>query len=87
VSEQIQPSINLTPGVRAVSTIKVGERHRCDLGDIDGLAQSIEDIGLLNPITIDEHDRLLAGQRRLEACKRLGWKEIPVNVVRCGDAE
>jgi ParB family chromosome partitioning protein len=37
-----------------ISRIKVGERHRRDLGDIAGLAASISDIGLLNPITVDE---------------------------------
>jgi ParB family chromosome partitioning protein len=65
-----------------ISRIKVGKRHRRDLGDIAGLAASISDIGLLNPITVDEDGRLLAGARRLVACKQLGWKEIPVNVVR-----
>jgi ParB family chromosome partitioning protein len=66
-----------------IGDIRVGKRHRRDLGDIDGLAASIEDIGLLNPITVDEDSRLLAGARRLAACKRLGWKTIPVNIVRC----
>jgi ParB family chromosome partitioning protein len=65
-----------------IEAIKVGVRHRLDLGDIDGLAASIEDIGLLHPVTVDEDGRLLAGARRLAACKRLGWTEIAVNVVR-----
>jgi ParB family chromosome partitioning protein len=65
-----------------VSGIKVGRRTRKDLGDIASLAESIEDFGLLNPITVDETGRLLAGARRLAACKRLGWKAVPVNVVR-----
>jgi ParB family chromosome partitioning protein len=65
-----------------LGNIRVGKRHRRDLGDIEGLAASISDIGLLNPITVDEDGRLLAGARRLAACKQLGWKEIPVNVVR-----
>lgn len=68
---------------RAIADIQVGKRHRRDLGDVDALAASIEDIGLLNPITVDEDGRLLAGARRLAACKRLGWKMVPVNVVRC----
>lgn len=68
---------------RPVNAIKIGKRHRRDLGDIDALAGSIEDIGLLNPITVDEKNRLLAGARRLAACKQLGWKTILVNVVRC----
>jgi ParB family transcriptional regulator, chromosome partitioning protein len=68
----------------AISAIKVGKRIRRDMGDIASLAESIEDIGLLNPITVDEDGRLLAGARRLAACKRLGWKKIRVNVVECG---
>lgn len=66
-----------------IADIKVGKRLRRDLGDIDTLAASIEDIGLLNPVTVDADGRLLAGARRLKACKRLGWKTITVNVVRC----
>jgi ParB-like nuclease domain len=66
-----------------VADIKVGKRHRRDMGDIAALAESIEDIGLLHPITVDEKNRLLAGARRLAACKLLGWKTVPVNVVRC----
>jgi ParB family transcriptional regulator, chromosome partitioning protein len=65
-----------------VDAIRVGKRHRRDLGDIAALAASIEDIGLLHPITVDEQGGLLAGARRLAACKRLGWREIPVIVVR-----
>jgi ParB family transcriptional regulator, chromosome partitioning protein len=67
----------------SIADIKVGKRIRKDMGDLAGLAESIEDIGLLNPITVDENGRLLAGARRLAACKRLKWKTIPVNVVRC----
>jgi ParB family chromosome partitioning protein len=62
--------------------IRVGKRHRKDLGDISALAESIEDIGLLHPITVDQDGRLLAGARRLAAYKHLGRKEIPVNIVR-----
>jgi ParB family chromosome partitioning protein len=65
-----------------IGEIKVGRRHRKDMGDLEGLAASIEDIGLLNPITVDEAGRLLAGARRYAACKLLGWKAIPVNVLR-----
>jgi ParB family transcriptional regulator, chromosome partitioning protein len=70
---------------RRVLDIKIGKRHRKDMGDLKGLAESIADIGLLNPITIDENGRLLAGARRLAAQKLLGRKEIEVKIVRCGD--
>jgi hypothetical protein len=66
----------------SLDEVRVGTRHRRDMGDIAGLAASIEDIGLLNPITVDETGMLLAGARRYAACKLLGWKEVPVNVLR-----
>jgi ParB family chromosome partitioning protein len=68
---------------RPIDKIRIGTRHRREMGDIASLAASIEDIGLLNPITIDEDGLLLAGARRLAACKLLGWTEVPVNIVRC----
>ena|SRR5215831_16532793 len=46
------------------------DRTRRDLGDIAGLATSIAKNGLLNAITVDENGCLLAGPRRLAACKR-----------------
>jgi ParB family transcriptional regulator, chromosome partitioning protein len=68
---------------RPVADIVIGKRHRADMGDIAGLAASIEDIGLLNPIVVDEDGLLLGGARRLAACKLLGWKTIPVTVRCC----
>jgi ParB family chromosome partitioning protein len=70
-----------------IADIKIGTRIRKDMGNIAGLAESIEDLGLLNPVTVDENGLLLAGARRLAACKRLGWQKIPVNIVRCDDDE
>lgn len=61
-----------------VEAIKVVGRHRWDLGDLRPLADSIADVGLLNPITLTRDGRLIAGQRRLEACRLLGWAEVPV---------
>ena len=41
-----------TSDTRPVNSIVIGERHRKDLGDIDGLAVSIAELGLLHPIVI-----------------------------------
>jgi ParB/RepB/Spo0J family partition protein len=68
-----------------VEKIKVGERFRKDLGDIDRLAESIREVGLLHPIVVDEEYNLVAGYRRLEACKRLGWRRVPVHIVPLKD--
>jgi len=64
-----------------IADIKVGQRHRNGLGDIDSLAASIREIGLLNPINVTEDGRLIAGRRRLEACKQLGWDEVPTTII------
>lgn len=45
------------------------------------LIESIEEIGLLHTIVITPDKKLIAGYRRLKACKKLGWKTIPVRVV------
>lgn len=68
-----------------LDAIKIGPRFRRDLGDIDGLARSIADIGLLHPIVVSQHGHLLAGRRRFEACKSLRWETISVTVMEVHD--
>ena len=65
-----------------INKINVGTRFREELGDIESLAQSIETEGLINPITIDQDDNLLAGGRRLAAVIMLKWDEITCNVMQ-----
>jgi ParB family chromosome partitioning protein len=62
--------------VRPISSIAVGTRHRRDMGDVDGLARSIADVGLLHPIVVTPDGKLIAGERRLAACRQLGWADI-----------
>jgi site-specific DNA-methyltransferase (adenine-specific) len=64
-----------------LSEIKVGDRLRRSIGDIDKLALSINKYGLLHPIIIDRENNLIAGCRRLEACKLLKWGEIEVKYM------
>jgi len=54
------------------------ERQRRELNNIDDLAESIHRIGLINPIVITPEGVLVAGERRLSACRTLGWTSIPV---------
>ncbi|WP_053208205.1 ParB N-terminal domain-containing protein [Jiangella muralis] len=63
---------------RAVDSIRVGYRHRHELGDLDELAASIRQLGLLQPITISPDGVLICGARRLAAVKTLGWKHVNV---------
>lgn len=48
--------------------------------DIDSLADDIREHNLLQPPTITQDKRLLYGERRVRACKSLGWTSIPVLV-------
>lgn len=61
-----------------ISSIQVNrnERQRRELTDIDSLAESINRLGLLHPIVINRDYVLIAGERRLTACKALGWTNI-----------
>ena len=63
---------------RALDTVRVGRRHRTELGDIDALAASIDDNGLFQIITIDPDGNLVCGLRRLVAMRKLGWKTADV---------
>ncbi len=56
---------------------------RDDSVDIDDLKASIEAHGLLQPILVSVNDgdfHLVAGHRRYNACKALGWEKIPAIV-------
>jgi N6-adenosine-specific RNA methylase IME4/ParB-like chromosome segregation protein Spo0J len=64
-----------------IDQIDVGFRYRKDLGDLRTLATSIEEVGLLHPVVVTPEGRLIAGQRRLEACRLLEWTDVPVTVV------
>jgi ParB-like chromosome segregation protein Spo0J len=61
-----------------IDLIRVEDRHRADLGDLSDLAASIASKGLLHPVVVTQGGRLIAGQRRLEACRSLGWSDVPV---------
>lgn len=63
-----------------VDSIVVGERRREELGDIAGLAEDIRQHGLLHPIIVDIEKNLIAGGRRLEAVKLLGWERVTVSM-------
>jgi len=53
---------------------------------VSELAASITEVGLLQPIMVareaDGRYRILAGEDRFRACKRLGWTRIPAIVKR-----
>lgn len=64
-----------------VGTIKIGDRYRKDMGDLQALAASIEELGLLQPIGINPNYQLIWGERRLLAFQLLGRDRIPARIV------
>jgi ParB/RepB/Spo0J family partition protein len=66
---------------RPIDSIRVGKRHRKDIGDIASLAASMAELGLLHPIVVTPDGLLICGERRLRAAESLGWTHIPVTVV------
>jgi len=63
---------------------------RADSGPIKGLMISIRDKGLLEPIIIrpvGDGFEVVAGMRRYEACRKLGWRRLPAHVVELDDRE
>lgn len=64
-----------------IERIQVQDRIREDMGSMTGLEESIQEFGLLNPILVNSQYQLLAGARRLSACKKLGWQEVEVHII------
>ncbi len=63
--------------------IRIGERHRRDMGDLEGLAASIATEGLLQPVGITEENLLVFGERRLRAVRDvLKQATIAARIVR-----
>jgi len=63
--------------------IRIGVRHRKDLGELEGLAASIATEGLLQPIGVTEENVLVFGERRLRAFQDVLRREtIPTRVVQ-----
>jgi ParB family chromosome partitioning protein len=59
-----------------INDIIVKKRIRKDMGDIESLAESLKRYGQISPIVVSKKNVLIAGGRRLEAAKHLGWRTI-----------
>lgn len=68
-----------------IENIKVRHRIRKDLGDLEPLRESLKRLGQIEPIVVNEKNELVAGQRRLEAARQLGWTHIEAHVADIDD--
>jgi len=69
----------------AIDRIRVKKRVRTRLGDLQALMESLDARGLMHPLTVNRDYELIAGHRRLESARRLGWDTIEVRVVDASD--
>ena len=61
-----------------ISKIIISEdRRKLNPEKVKELSESIKEIGLLNPITLNEENKLIAGLHRIEAYKLLGKTTVP----------
>jgi len=68
-----------------IEDIRIGERFRKDLGNLDELTESVRAKGLIQPITIDEQHILVTGHRRLQACRMAGLTHIQCIIRHTAD--
>jgi ParB family chromosome partitioning protein len=68
-----------------IEDIKVKNRIRKDMGDMNALAESMKRFGQISPILISKDNVLIAGGRRLEAAKTLGWHTINAVIAEIPD--
>lgn len=64
---------------------------RIDMNSLQELVDSIKKVGLLNPIVVRTNDmqsfEIVAGNRRFNACKILGWRKITCHIVEMDEKE
>ena len=70
-----------------IDLIKIKKRVRDKNALIEPLVESIKKYGLLEPILIDQKNRLIAGYQRLRACKTLNYKTILAKVIKVKNNE
>ncbi len=78
----------LSLNIREISSNPYQPRNQFDPKALQELADSIAQNGLLQPVTVREWEngyQLIAGERRLMACKMLGMEQIPAIVNRVDD--
>jgi ParB family transcriptional regulator, chromosome partitioning protein len=66
------------------------EQLRTETHQLSELAASIGQKGLLQPIIVrikEDYFEIVAGNRRYEACRRLGWRKITCHVEELDDKE
>ncbi len=84
----MEPTIPTRLPVAAIRSNPFQPRTEFDPVELEQLAQSLKDYGLLQPLVVRQYGeewQLVAGERRLRAAQLAGWQEVPVRVVEADD--
>ena len=92
-TEPLQTQTNDQTCCNSISITKIEPnpyqpRKVFDEAELEHLAQSIQMQGLLSPIAlrqVGERYQIIAGERRFRAVLRLGWSEIPAQILTADD--
>jgi ParB family chromosome partitioning protein len=94
VEKEIEIRYENTPLLVDVNVIKTNPNQPRKIfkeKDLEELAESIKENGIIQPLTVAELDNgeyeLIAGERRLRAAKKIGMEQVPVIVKRATDRE
>lgn len=91
LKEKIKYGQILTVSIDKIDVNPNQPRKFFDKEELECLAQSIKENGLLQPLTVriktDERYELIAGERRLRACKYAGLDEVRVIIENRNDEE
>ena len=81
----------LSVSIDAIDVNPNQPRKYFDRSELENLANSIKENGLLQPLTVrikaDERYELIAGERRLRACKIAGLNEVRVIIDNKNEEE
>ena len=89
MENNIQHTIISVP-VEKIQPSRYQPRLHFDEQKLDELSQSIQQNGLIQPLTVrkvDDGFELIAGERRYRACRKAGFQEIPCYVLTPSDDE
>src|SRR5258708_21838555 len=62
-------------------TVPAGNPRKPPQQQIDQIAASFLEFGMINPVAVDTDGEIIVGAARYQAALQLGWKEIPVLVL------
>jgi len=76
--------------IEKIKANKYQPREEFNQNTLDDLAVSIKEKGFIQPVLVrlkDDEYELIAGERRLRAAKKIGYKEIPAIIKEASDLD